>query len=111
MTETEWIDEVLRPWKKGDVLEYQWDREHMLYAEGKWHVEIILDHPVHHNPSLHCRDYRIKPRVTRWVIECESEVSPDTFKRVAQDLDDTDEWTACFIDAFRNAKLMEKSDD
>jgi len=68
MTREEWINEILIPWKPGDVLE-----EYNRHTE-KWSVVANCQYPgfdpMNATPQLN-NDviYRIRPRLEQWVIE------------------------------------------
>ena len=109
MTREELIAEVYLKWKPGDVLEYRWHSDHMLYADGKWFVEPNIDDPINHKTDLSCRNYRIKPRTVKYVIEVSENCKADSFNVLAGQLAGSHggvTWSDDFIEAIRNAKPL-----
>jgi len=70
MTREEWINEILIPWKPGDVLAF-WSRLHQRWKDID--MRGVID-PVHYD---WCGDdkFRIKPRMEKWIIEIPEEWS------------------------------------
>jgi len=79
MTREEWINEILIPWKPGDVLQFL-GRVHQEWQDVD--MRYVTD-PAHY---MWCESdtYRIKPKMIQWIIETPTNVNQATFYNLAQ---------------------------
>jgi len=103
MKRLEWINEILLLCKPGDILQSR-DK----YSADPWIVLHTIDKDLlGFRPMLGNREYRIKPRRIKWVIETDTEFSEIGFKHVATVLNNS-EWPN-MAESLRNAKKLDEN--
>ena len=102
MTRGKWVDEVVKPWKKGDITQ-------KMFPGG---IDGWKDYSEH-DPVQQCPDfeagytYRIKPRTVKWVIELpESDKDISSFFDLVGDRLAHTGYNIEYVNAIRNAKLL-----
>ena len=108
MTRDELIDQVIRPYKEGDIIQYRDTNMPYGWDDKKCGPEDPLDMKF----SLsHC-EYRIKPRTITWTMDLPAEIGPSFFADLAQQVWRCDPsglsklYPSDTLDAIRNAKPL-----
>jgi len=99
MTRDEWLAEVVRPWRAGDIVQFRHD-------DASWSDCFIDRDPMGIVP-VSGGEYRIKPRTVKWVVELPTLALFD-FKSLAKSMVHC---SAEFIYAIRQAKPLEEVKD
>jgi len=111
MTRYRWVDEVVKPWKQGDELQVRGKDCQKL----KW-CDIDCTDPIFFAVMLREYDYRIKPRVVKYVVEYAENISPHLFEEVAKAMESVVlgreelNFSKDFIEAIRNAKPLKEGE-
>jgi len=102
MKRDKWIDEILKPWKPGDVLQYRYGDDKDWQDCGDYRED-----PVSRDPDLSGCEYRIKPKpqTVRLVIECLDQSSADTFLHIVK-IFRPEAWGTMIIEEIRAAKQL-----
>jgi len=108
MQRDEWVDEVVRPWKNGDELQVRGNK----CQELKW-CDIDCTDPIYFGVMLRKFEYRIKPRVVKYLIETEHYPGACDFGFVADAMVNAKETMGLgfpppFIQAMRDAKRVDE---
>ena len=102
MTRDKWIDEVLKPWKKGTVVQ----KRDLYKSESPWEdIYPICDDLLGFRPLLGNTEYRIEPRTVTWTFEIpeKENFSEGHLLGIANSLENM--WPL-FSHAIRNAKPL-----
>jgi len=109
MTRNDWIENVLKPWKEGEIVQYK-----KIGTDDEWSEYGISPNPDPLYASrfdLSYYEYRLKPHTVKYVFEFpEPEVKQGQFENMARALEYQAIYSG-FADAIRNAKPMEEKDD
>jgi len=105
MTREELIDKVMKPWKKGDVVQGRFANDN--YQEWSRHCD---GDPLHSRFNLRDWEYRIKPRTKKWVIDITEHANGATFQNIANLLD-VNHYADDFVESIRNAKPLEEKEN
>lgn len=103
MTRDEWVDDVIRHWKSGDMLQVRGK------GVGLGWCDIECDDPILFKPMLQNYEYRIKPRMVRWAVELVDNQDDTIFHHIARAMKHGEaQFAHDEIEAIRNAKPLKE---
>ena len=109
MTREELLDQVIRPWKEGVALEFR-TAGLKEGVKNPWRDAGFSGDPISCPLDLERYEYRLKPRMVRYVIEVNEASLIYGFNAVANDIRNNTAIHRDIVEAIRNAKPMMDED-